>query len=131
MAAVELMRPLLHQINGVLQDRGREEAYHRMVSVYGESYSSRGNLLLLLERLVQEHKITPKNTFTLEQCLSESLASKEKFKGILEDFHSKHGQEIKEWDQKQPAEFIKRESGWLEAALENKRGVLIWGEFDI
>ncbi|XP_065063384.1 uncharacterized protein LOC135689943 isoform X2 [Rhopilema esculentum] len=127
MAAVELMLPLLHQISGVLQDRGREEAYQRMVSVYGERYSSRGNLLLLLERLVQEHKITPRNTFTLEQCLSESLTSKEKFKSILEDFHSKHGQEIKEWDQKQPAEFIKRESGWLEAALEKKRGVIIWG----
>ena len=128
MAAVELMRPLLHEIDSRLPPEEKELAINRFTSVYGSNYANQKDLVSLLELCVQDNKINPSNITLLKEGLVERSSSKADIGRLIDDFNKQNSLEIREWRKKQPSEFVGRDVGWLGSILEKSNCVLLWGK---
>ena len=126
--AINLMAPLLTEVDSRLVGREKEEALARFHSVYGSSYSSKKNLLSVLTRCVQDNKINPSNTLLLEVGLSSDPEKRKEIRSAVERFKETNSSAIAEWKREQPSEFVGRDIGWLGNILESHGCVILWGE---
>ena len=128
MSIVDFMRPLIQDIDSKLQQHEKEETFARFCSVYGRKYSSRENLLSLLELCVQENKISPWNTLPLEDGLSVTAEKKDEIAEIIKKFKDVNKSAIAEWEGRQGNEFIGRDLGQFGNILERNDCMILWGK---
>ena len=127
--ATGLMMPLIRRIDSALKDSDKTDAFDRLCSVYGATYSNQKDLLSLLNLCVQDNKINPGNTVPLKECLASTKEKQNEIGAIVQGFEVENASAIKEWKRSQPSEFIGRDIGQLGSILERFDGVILWGKF--
>lgn len=127
MAALDILRPLIIEIDSSLPNEDKKLAFNQFCSVYGNNYAARENLLSLLEQCIVENKINPMNVAPLEKGLLDRPSTKDQVRRIVETFKQQKKQEIEAWSKKQPDEFVGRDIGWLGSILDRNQGVILWG----
>ena len=127
--AITLMAPLILEVDSILQESDKKDAFDRLCSVYGPTYSKQKDLLSLLNLCVQDNKINPGNTVPLKECLASTEEKQNEIGAIVQRFEVENASAIKEWEGSQPSEFIGRDIGRLGSILERFDGVILWGKF--
>ena len=127
--ALDLMSPLLHEIDSRLKESDKTDALNRLCSVYGQNYYDQKNLVSLLRLCVQENKINPRNTVPLKECLASTKEKQTEIGAIVQGFEVENASAIEEWERSQPSEFIGRDIRQLGSILERFDGVILWGKF--
>ena len=129
MAVASLLDPVFNNINSKLTAKEREDALNNFTSIYG--HSGQEDLVALLQVLARENKITPANTGSLEEGLTDNVETKAAIRETLNNFKKAKRTEIDAWSKSQPREFVGRDVNWLGRMLEEKVGVILWGTYDL
>ena len=127
--AVTLLRWLIEEIDSILQESEKKDAFDLLCSVYGPTYSDQKDLLSLLNLCVQDNKINPGNTVPLKECLSSSDEKRIEIGAKVQHYEDENAPAINDWKLAQPSEFIGRDIGRLGNILERSGGIILWGKF--
>ena len=127
--ATDVLRPLLQDVVSKLPQDEAKTACGNICSTFGQKYSMHQNLLSLLEALTTDNRISPSNTFLLEECVPHSKTSKGRIQKSINEFQRKNKQLLTPTAPNRS--FVGREERAVELSKlmqdDERHGVLLWG----